>query len=109
MDNPFNAALNVSFSSHSLPICEWLERNAGIPYVHFDGYPVGALQTGEWLRCIGKQLDLDQEKVEAWIGLKEQKERYYIVQFLDAYYKYGFQKNSPWSATAQPCSVRPAS
>ncbi|BCG61083.1 nitrogenase component 1 [Paenibacillus sp. URB8-2] len=88
----FNAALNVSFSSHSLPICEWLERNAGIPYVHFDGYPVGALQTGEWLRCIGKQLDLDQEKVEAWIGLKEQKERYYIVQFLDAYYKYGFQK-----------------
>lgn len=88
----FDAALNVSFSPHSLPICEWLERNAGIPYVHFDGYPVGVLQTGEWLRCIGKQLELEQEAVEAWISLKEQKERHYILHFVDAYYKYGFQK-----------------
>ncbi|WP_052410350.1 nitrogenase component 1 [Paenibacillus durus] len=88
----FNAALNVSFSAHSLEVCEWLESNAGIPYVHFDGYPVGAQQTGELLRCIGKQLDLEQEKVEAWIARKENSERYYILQFLDAYYKYGFQK-----------------
>lgn len=88
----FQASLNVSFSAHSLEVCEWLERHAGIPYVHFEGYPVGALQTGEWLECIGKQLDLDPETVREAVFRKERRERRLILQTADAYYRFGFQR-----------------
>ncbi|MBY9079156.1 hypothetical protein KIH86_22335 [Paenibacillus sp. HN-1] len=86
------AALNVSFSVHSLDICEWLERHAGIPYVRFDGYPVGVAQTGEVLSCVLRQLDLEPDALEAKIKDQERLERYYIREQADAYYRYGFQK-----------------
>ncbi|MNM15779.1 Nitrogenase molybdenum-iron protein beta chain [compost metagenome] len=86
------ASLNVSFSVHSLEICEWLERHAGIPYVHFDGYPVGVAQTGGVLRCVLNQLDLEPDALETQIKAQERRERYYIREQADAYYRYGFQK-----------------
>ncbi|MDF9844565.1 MULTISPECIES: nitrogenase component 1 [unclassified Paenibacillus] len=88
------AALNLSFSPHSLEICRLLEEQYGIPYVHTDGYPVGAEQTAGLLRTAAGSLNLDAERLESWIALKEREERYYIVKSLDAYYRYGFQRKT---------------
>ncbi|MBW4080715.1 nitrogenase component 1 [Paenibacillus sp. S150] len=89
----FSASLNLSFSVHSLEICKWLEQQAGIPYLHFDGYPVGAWQTAQLLRSAAEKLELDGRKLEESIARNLNEERYYILQLLDAYYRYGFQKS----------------
>lgn len=88
----FSAGLNLSFSAHSLEICTWLEEKKGIPYIHFDGYPIGAEQTAELLYSVASHLKVEEEATQQWIVINKEREHYYILQFLDAYYRYGFQR-----------------
>lgn len=54
-----------------------MERKLGIPYLHYKTLPVGATETGKFLREVGKFAGVPNEKVEAVI--KEHEDYYYYL------------------------------
>ncbi|HEX3014071.1 MAG TPA: nitrogenase component 1 [Methanobacterium sp.] len=57
-----------------------LEDKFGIPFVSFPGVPVGAKQTGEFLRTVAEKLDLSSDKVEEYIK-REEKWSYRYLEY----------------------------
>ena len=54
-----------------------MERKLGIPYLHYPTLPIGATETGKFLREVGKAAGVPEEKVEAVI--KEHEDYYYYL------------------------------
>jgi len=48
-----------------------LEDKFGIPFISFPGVPIGAKQTGEFLRAVAKKLDVPSDDVEEYIEMEE--------------------------------------
>jgi nitrogenase molybdenum-iron protein beta chain len=48
-----------------------LEDKFGIPFISFPGVPIGAKQTGEFLRKVAEKLDVPSDKVEEYIKGEE--------------------------------------
>ena len=54
-----------------------MERKLGIPYLHYKTLPIGATETGKFLREVGKFAGVDEQKVENVI--KEHEDYYYYL------------------------------
>ena len=54
-----------------------MERKLGIPYLHYKTLPIGATETGKFLREVGKYAGVDEQKVENVI--KEHEDYYYYL------------------------------
>ena len=54
---------------------EKMEKKLGTPYLHYPVLPIGATETGKFLRAVGEFAGVPSEKVEAVI---EERERYYF-------------------------------
>ncbi len=57
-----------------------LEDKFGIPFVSFPGVPVGAKQTGEFLRTVAEKLDVPSDDVEEYIK-REEKWSYRYMEY----------------------------
>ena len=57
-----------------------LENKFGIPFISFPGVPVGAKQTGEFLRTVAEKLDVPSADVEKYIK-KEEKWSYRYLEY----------------------------
>lgn len=62
-----------------------MEKTLGIPYLHYPVLPVGATETGKFLREIGKFANIDEEKVEAVIKKHEDYFYYLISRYADLF------------------------
>ena len=57
-----------------------LEDKFGIPFISFPGVPIGAKQTGEFLRTVAEKLDVPSDDVEEYIK-KEEKWSYRYLEY----------------------------
>ncbi|MEE1177603.1 MAG: nitrogenase component 1, partial [Paludibacteraceae bacterium] len=62
-----------------------MEKTLGIPYLHYPVLPVGATETGKFLREVGKFANIDEEKVEAVIKKHEDYFYYLISRYADLF------------------------
>jgi len=71
-----------------LQTAEHLEKKYGQPYLHVPVIPIGAKQTGEFLRQVADFVKLDKSKVEAFIEQEEEVYYHYLEDFSDFYAEY---------------------
>ncbi len=62
-----------------------MEKHLGIPYLHYPVLPVGATETGKFLREVGKFARIDSEKVESVIKKHEDYFYYLISRYADLF------------------------
>ena len=62
-----------------------MEQKLGIPYFHYPTLPIGAFETGKFLREVGKYAGVDSEIIENVIKEKESYYYYYIERFADLF------------------------
>ncbi len=62
-----------------------MENKLGIPYLHYPTLPIGAYETGKFLREVGAFAGLDSEKVEAVITEHENYYYYLIERYADLF------------------------
>jgi nitrogenase molybdenum-iron protein beta chain len=75
------AALNIVMSPYLLKnAAEKFERVFGVPHIRFDGVPIGATQTSEFIRGVADALKLDEDVVRR--VLKE--ENTYVYNFFES-------------------------
>ena len=62
-----------------------MERKLGIPYLHYKTLPIGAYETGKFLREVGKFAGVDEAKVENVINEHENYYYYLIERYADLF------------------------
>ncbi|MBR4841221.1 MAG: hydrogenase [Paludibacteraceae bacterium] len=62
-----------------------MEKRLGLPYLHYPVLPVGATETGKFLREVGKFANIDEAKVEAVIKKHEDYFYYLISRYADLF------------------------
>ena len=62
-----------------------MEQKLGIPFLHYPNLPVGAYETGKFLRTVGEFAGVDREKVESIIGEQEKYYYYLIERYADLF------------------------
>ena len=62
-----------------------MEKHLGIPYLHYPVLPVGATETGKFLREVGKFAKISNEKIEAVIKKHEDYFYYLISRYADLF------------------------
>ncbi|MDP4089322.1 MAG: nitrogenase component 1 [Bacillota bacterium] len=69
---------------------ELLKSQYGTPYLHYPTLPIGAKETGKFLRAVGEFAGLEKEKVEAFIESEERKFYYYISRSADFFIEFRY-------------------
>ena len=69
----------------SLTNMKKMERKLGIPYLHYKTLPIGAYETGKFLREVGKFAGVDEAKVENVINEHENYYYYLIERYADLF------------------------
>jgi len=78
--NSSAAALNIIVNPWLLKsAAEEYESRFGVPYLRFEGLPVGATDTTDFIRKVAKALDLDKELVDKVIAEEED----YVYSYLE--------------------------
>ncbi|WP_378953600.1 nitrogenase component 1 [Pelosinus sp. sgz500959] len=62
-----------------------LEEKFGTPYIHLPTLPIGAFETGKFLRAVAEFAGIDKETVEGIITEQEKKYYYFIERFADVF------------------------
>ncbi len=62
-----------------------MEKKLGIPYLHYPTLPIGAYETGKFLREVGTFAGLEQDRVEAVITEHESYYYYLIERYADLF------------------------
>jgi nitrogenase molybdenum-iron protein beta chain len=62
-----------------LKTVELLENKFGTPYLHYPTIPVGAYESGQFLRTVGERAGVDKKRIESVIE-KHEKEYYYHIE-----------------------------
>lgn len=81
----------ISSAEYNLLVSPWvdlenvklLEKKFGTPFLHYPVLPIGAVETGKFLRAVGEFANVDKEKVEKIIKDEEGLYYYYIERFAD--------------------------
>ncbi|OAV76224.1 Nitrogenase molybdenum-iron protein beta chain [Bacteroidales bacterium Barb7] len=71
-----------------LETAQHLEKKYGQPFLHVPVIPIGAKETGRFLREVSDFAGLDKEKTEAFIQAEEKIYYYYLEHFADFYAEY---------------------
>ncbi len=80
------AQLNVLVSPWlGLSTVQLLEKTFGTPYVHLPAYPIGAHETGEFLRAVGRHAGVEEALVEAVIARHEREYYFHIERTSDVF------------------------
>lgn len=83
------AAFNLVLSPWlGLQTAQHLESKYGQPYLHVPIIPIGAKETGAFLRNVAAFAKLDPERVEAFIKEEEETYYHYLEDFSDFYAEY---------------------
>ena len=89
-----NAEFNIVASAWAgIDIAKHLEKKYGTPYIHFPYFPVGAIQTSDFLRRVAQFAHLDNEVVESFI--KKEEDRFYVFLERMADFILEFKYNLP--------------
>lgn len=62
-----------------------MEKKLGIPYLHYPTLPIGAYETGKFLRRVGSFAGVSEEKIEAVISEHEDYYYYLIERYADLF------------------------
>lgn len=86
------AALNIVLSPElCADIVKVYQERFSIPHVRFDGVPVGPTMTGEFIREVGRRLELGQAGIDALIQRGEQGTYDYFERAALAFTGFGYQ------------------
>lgn len=69
----------------SLENMKKMEKKLGIPYLHCPTLPIGAYETGKFLRKVGKFANIDEQKIEDVINKHEDYYYYLIERYADLF------------------------
>jgi nitrogenase molybdenum-iron protein beta chain len=84
----FNLLLNPWLG---LKTVEHLKRRFGIPFVQYPALPVGATETGRFLRAVAEYAGIDQKLVESVILKEEARYYYYMERAADLFFETRFK------------------
>jgi nitrogenase molybdenum-iron protein beta chain len=73
-----------------LNIAKHLEKKYGTPYLHYPILPIGAKETGKFLRTVAEFAQLDRKRVEEFIEKEEKRFYYYIERSLDFFIEFRY-------------------
>lgn len=62
-----------------------MEQKLGIPYLHYPTLPIGAYETGKFLREVGRFAGVDEQKIESVINEHENYYYYLIERYADLF------------------------
>lgn len=62
-----------------------MEKKLGIPYLHYPTLPIGAYETSQFLREVGKFAGIEEEKIESVINAHEDYYYYLIERYADLF------------------------
>jgi nitrogenase molybdenum-iron protein beta chain len=83
------AKFNIVLSSWlGLRTARHLEEKYGQPFLHYPVIPIGAGETGKFLRRVAEFVGLDKRRVEEFIVSEEREYYYYLEHFADFYAEY---------------------
>jgi len=71
-----------------LETAQFLEKKFKTPYLHYPNLPVGAFESGKFLRTVAEYAGIDAELTERVIDEKESKFYYYIERFATTFLEY---------------------
>jgi nitrogenase molybdenum-iron protein beta chain len=86
------AELNIVFSSWGEEIGKYLEEKYDTPYLGFQSLPVGNDDTSLFIRQVANKVNLNEENVDRFINLEENKINHYLSNISEFYFEYNFQK-----------------
>lgn len=95
------AGLNLVISPWlGLDVARHLEKTYGQPFLHIPVIPIGAQETGTFLRRVAAAADLDPGPVEAFIAAEETRYYKYLEHFSEFYSEYRWGLPAKFVVTA---------
>jgi nitrogenase molybdenum-iron protein beta chain len=67
---------------------EFLKEQFGTPFIQYPSLPIGAYESGKFLRCIGEFCNIDMDMLDKYVEKKESKFYYYMERLTELLTRY---------------------